>query len=120
MRLVTIISIVTCINVSTFVSPFYTFSWPGNNCSHAKSRYQVGKSTLIVLLTKQKCRIGLEINAFTSISFFIGRSFSIFWLKINAFFPSEWDIKVHFPAPNFTIKIVDQRLSIIGKYKNKS
>ena len=48
-------------------------------------KVQIGKSTLIILIKRQKRRLWLEMNTFP-------------W-KIYGAYPSETDVKVPIPAP---------------------
>ena len=58
---------------------FIPFLGGKHNCLHAKSRYKIGKSTLIIILIKGKgSRLWRELNTFPSISSFTDRVFSIF------------------------------------------
>ena len=83
----------------TFISPIYTFPWRETELFTRQIKVQIGKSTLIILFTKEKCRLWREINTFPSISFLTDRVLSIFRQKRVRSDPSEMDIKVVIPAP---------------------
>ena len=69
-------------NISTFVSPIYTFSLAGNIIVYTRQfKVQIGKSTLNILSIKEKCLLWREINTSPSISSSMDRVFSIFRQK---------------------------------------
>ena len=85
-------------NICTFVSPIYTFPWRKTKLFTRQIKVQIGKSTLIKLFIKAKCRLWREKNTLPSISSFTDRVFSIFRRKKYGSDPSEMDIKVVIPA----------------------
>ena len=67
-------------------------------------KVQIGKSTLIILSIREKCRLFREKNTSPSIYSFIDRVFSISQQEKNGSNPLEMDIEVVIPAPTQKIK----------------
>ena len=86
-------------NNSTFVSPIYAFSLAGKILFTRQFKVQLGKSTLIILSIKEKCRLWREIKTSPSTSPSIDRVFPICDRKRYNYNPLDMDIKVVIPEP---------------------
>ena len=86
-------------NNCTFISPIYTFPWRETQLFTRQIKVKIGKSTLIILFTKEKMPTLAGKNTPPSISFLTDRVLSIFRQKRYGSDPSEMDIKVAIPAP---------------------
>ena len=78
-------------------SYLYTFNGGEHNCLHAKSRYKVGKRTLTIIITKEKCQLWREINTFPSISSLQTASLPSFDGKYTGVIHRKWTSKCLFP-----------------------
>ena len=61
----------------------------------------MGKSTFVIFLKKQKCRLRRETKTFQSISFLLGRILSIFQHNVNGPIHSGMDTKMLMPIPKW-------------------
>ena len=88
------------INISTFVSPIYTFSLALNILVYTPSQGKNREKYLNqITYQDKKGQLWREINTFLSISSLIGYVFSIFWRITYDPTPSEIEIEVFIPAP---------------------
>ena len=80
----------------TFISPFCAVFLMGTSFVYISNQITNREKYLHIETTKWKHRLWWDLNTFSSISFLIGRVFSIFWQKTDEHKPSEMDIEVFF------------------------
>ena len=116
-----LVTVISTLKVQSITFVFFCFYLCGiQKRLYTKSNFKMGKSTFVIFLKKQKCRLRRETKTFQSISFLLGRILSIFQHNVNGPIHSGMDTKMLIPIPkwNFPVKTVHQRFSILGKNKS--
>ena len=93
---------------------FIPFPWREKQFFTRQVKVQIGKSTIIITTSKLECRLWREINNFS-----IHLSSIHLWTEKDKPNPSEKDIKVLIPAPQF-LYAPNIVWSIRGKYQRFS